>query len=220
MSKKVFKIKRTSRNGRWDKLSVTHYVDDRFVWTLTQYNYNGIYIEGVAVYSLINDVIESSNVADLKTKFYEGFCQLRENDSDGNSENSMENFVDSREPHSSCKSNKKDSTAQLSNGKQISQCEIRNKLGNFKEDSKVTNFFEENKCSVCLGSYKEILDDKFHIVVPRCGHPLCCKCADEILASEKKECPRCKGNITADSFNLMKFNADLELDVHEQNVFL
>ena len=81
-------------------------------------------------------------------------------------------------------------------------------------------FFVENKCSVCLSSYKEITDDNLHIVIPTCGHPLCCQCADNILVSEKKECPRCRGNITANSFDLMKFNADLELDSQDQKVFL
>ena len=81
-------------------------------------------------------------------------------------------------------------------------------------------FFEDNTCSVCLSSYKEILDDNLHIVIPTCGHPLCCECADNILRRKKKECPRCRGNITADSFNLMKFNADLEMVAQEQRGFL
>ena len=81
-------------------------------------------------------------------------------------------------------------------------------------------FFEDNKCSVCLSRYKEVLDENNHIVIPACGHPLCCECADNILKSTKKECPRCRGNITADSFNLMKFNADLEMEIQDREVFL
>ena len=81
-------------------------------------------------------------------------------------------------------------------------------------------FFEENKCSVCLSSYKEVLDENLHIVVPSCGHPLCCGCADKILLERKKQCPRCKGNISAQSFNLMKFNADLDMITKDKTVFL
>ena len=68
--------------------------------------------------------------------------------------------------------------------------------------------------------FKEILDEDLHIVIPTCGHPLCCKCAEVILDSVKKECPYCRGRITAQSFNLMKFNADLEIDRENQIVFL
>ena len=81
-------------------------------------------------------------------------------------------------------------------------------------------FFEENKCSVCLSSYNEILEGKLQIVIPSCGHPLCCECANNILMGTTKECPRCRGNITADSFNLMKFNTDLQMEAQDQRVFL
>ena len=62
-------------------------------------------------------------------------------------------------------------------------------------------FFENNKRSVCLSNYKEILDEDLHVVVPSCGHPLCCKYADNILVSDKKECPSCRGNFTDQSFD-------------------
>ena len=81
-------------------------------------------------------------------------------------------------------------------------------------------FLEDNKCSVCLNNFKKIFDDNLHIVVPSCGHPLCCECADNILKSTKKECPRCRGNTTVDDFNLMKFNADLQMETRDQRVFL
>ena len=47
--------------------------------------------------------------------------------------------------------------------------------------------FEDNECCVCLSNYKEILDEDLHIVIPSCGHPLCCKCADNIVYGEKKQ---------------------------------
>ena len=81
-------------------------------------------------------------------------------------------------------------------------------------------FFEDKKCSVCLSIYKEILDEDLRIVAPSCGHPLCCKCADNILASNKKECPSCRGNIIPQSFHLMKFNEDLTVETSDQKLFL
>ena len=218
MSNKVFKIERTSRNCRWETLSITHYVADRTVWDVCQYNC-GSKTEPAALYSLISELVEISNCEDLKCKLYQGFCQLQQHDSDGNSQHSMEIFVGLLE-HFSCKINNKDFAAQLSNEKEVSQSQVKHKLANFKEDNAVMKFFEENKCSVCLTSYKDIFEDNFHLVVPSCGHPLCCKCADEVLASEKNKCPRCRENVTADSFNLVKFNGDLEMDNHHQRVFL
>ena len=115
------------------------------------------------------------------------------------------------EPHFSCnKNDSEDSTTESLQENETPQSEIIQKLKNVNQDGEVWKFFEENKCSVCLSSYKEVLDNSLHIVVPSCGHPLCCECADKLLVGEKKECPRCKRSITAESFNLMKFNADLD----------
>ena len=44
--------------------------------------------------------------------------------------------------------------------------------------------------------------------------------ADNIVNSERKECPQCKRGITTDSFNLMKFKVDLEIDTSNQTLFL
>ena len=63
----------------------------------------------------------------------------------------------------------------------VSQRELKQKLAEADKDCDVIKFFEGKTCSVCLGNYKEILDEDLHIVVPSCGHPLCCKCADNIL---------------------------------------
>ena len=158
-----------------------------------------------------------ADLDELKSDIVEGFRQLRENDS-------QEYMVIDVVPekliriHSSC--SYEDSTPQPLKNNEISQSELQQKLVNLDKDSRNMKFFEENQCSVCLGTYKNILDDNLHIVVPSCGHPLCCGCADNILKSAKKECPRCRGNITADSFNLMKFNADLEMEIQDHEVFL
>ena len=99
---------------------------------------------------------------------------------------------------------------------------MKEKLKNVEND--VMKFFEVHNCPVCLSNYKEILDEDLHIVVSTCGHPLCCKCADRIVLSSKKECPRCKVYIGADfgekPFRLMKFDAGLKVDAEEQKLFL
>ena len=123
------------------------------------------------------------------------------------------------DPHYSSEENKINNNQDSETGF-LSQPEVNQKLKSVDENTTAFRFFQENKCSVCLNNYKEILDEDLHIVIPSCGHPLCCKCADNILHCENKECPQCRGNITADSFNRMKFNADLKLDVQEQRVYL
>ena len=112
------------------------------------------------------------------------------------------------------------SNVQTTKDTELSQSELKQQLSTLDKNSKVMKTFEGNKCSVCLSNYKEILDEDLHIVVPSCGHPLCCKCADGILDSEKIECPQCRERITLQSFNLMKFNAGLEIDTENQRVFL
>ena len=158
------------------------------------------------------------NVELSRLKIIDGFHQLRENDL---SRETMEIFLVPQEPHFSCKMNKNgDDTIQSSGENEISQSKLQQKLAIVEKENKAMTFFEDSKCSVCLGSYKEVLHENHHIVIPSCGHPLCCECADNILMSTKKECPRCRGNITAASFNLMKFNADLQMVTQDQRVFL
>ncbi len=102
-----------------------------------------------------------------------------------------------------------------------SHFEVKQKLSNLKTDSKVLKFFEENNCSICLRNYKEIIDEDNHIVVQSCGHPMCCVCADNLLKTEEKKCPRCRqlSIISAELFKLMEFNEDLEVDFGNQNVY-
>ena len=121
--------------------------------------------------------------------------------------------------HFSCKTNK-NVNPQATGEAGVCQSELKNKLATHSTDSKTMKSFEDNKCSVCLSNYKEILDEDLHIVVPSCGHPLCCKCADNILVSEKKECPSCRENFTTQSFDLMKFNEDLTVNFEDKRLFL
>ena len=169
------------------------------------------------------DYPTNTSLEQFRLKIIQGFDQLRENDLSGNSHEIMKiHMVPKKqlEPHFSCKMGKNEAvTTQESDENNISQSDLKQKLAIVEKDSRVLNFFEDNKCSVCLSSYKEILVDNLHIVVPTCGHPLCCQCADNILMSEKHKCPSCRGNLTSDSFNLMKFNTDLQV-TQDQRVFL
>ena len=228
-----FEISRSSLNGHWNDLYIKLLNCD-IVWPEGLGFVNGgDDDEDDAVVDLLEGFFDSDDYSDYLTvenveqsivKITEGFRQLRENDLDGNSEESMEISLvpqEQPEPHFSCKMNKNGyDTTQSSELNEISQSEVQQKLAIVEKENKVMTFFEDNKCSVCLSSYKEMLDDNLHIVVPSCGHPLCCACADNILKSTKKECPRCRGNITADSFSLMKFNADLQMEAQDQTVFL
>ena len=167
--------------------------------------------------------LPNTSLEQLKLNIIQGFDQLRQNDLSGNSLETM--IVDlpqeQLELHFSCKmGNNEAFNTQESGENNISQSGLKQKLSNVEKDGRVLKFFEDNKCSVCLSSYKEILDDNLHIVIPTCGHPLCCQCADNILVKGKKECPRCRGKLTADSFNLMKFNTDLRMVTQDQRVFL
>ena len=56
-------------------------------------------------------------------------------------------------------------------------------------------------------------------MVPSCGHPLCCQCADDILLSGKKKCPQCRENVTDDSFKVMKFNTDMKVESKDQKLY-
>ena len=118
----------------------------------------------------------------------------------------------------SCGKDQKESSTVLAEN-EISHSGLKQKLASLDKNAEAIKFFVNNKCSVCLSDYKEIVDEDLHVVVPRCGHPLCCKCADEISGSEKKDCPRCRGNITTDSFELLKFNFKLEVVLEDRKMF-
>ena len=154
----------------------------------------------------------------------EAISQMKENDPGDGSTQIKEIVVppiEKLKPHSLCKMNQNVApNVQVLPENGISQSELKLRLATLNKDSEVLKFFEDKTCPVCLSNYKEILDEDLHIVIPTCGHPLCCKCAEVILDSVKKECPLCRGRITAQSFNLMKFNADLEIDTENQLVFL
>ena len=176
------------------------------------------------VFNKITKVCEILGLMHIKKEVLEALSEMRENDIGDGREQTKEIVVPPKEklkPHSSCKMNQNVvSNSQAKTETRVSQSELKLKLSFLEKDSKIMKTFEGNICSVCLSNYKEILDEHLHIVIPSCGHPLCCKCADYILDSKKKECPQCRERVTAQSFNLMKFNADLEIDTENQRVFL
>ena len=226
MSNSVTKveIQRSSDNGVWKSLIIRFNILNGIYSEIKRHNVTSE-DEDVAVSNLLTvflpccpNIFVNADLDKLKSDIVEGFRQLRENDLDGNSLEHMEIAVERIRTHFSCKG--ENSTPPAVEKNEISQSEVKQKLVNLDKDSTNMKFFEENKCSVCLSSYKEILDDDLHIVVPLCGHPLCCDCADTILKSTKIECPRCRGIITAQSFNLMKFNDNLTMEAQDQTVFL
>ena len=222
-------IQMINRFGRWSYLTIMYeesgskvQEDKRVEWNRSMDN---------AIASVVrrffrhysSTYLQNVNLDKLKCDIVQGFRQMVQNDLNCVFVQQTIYFVPEKQPkpHYSCKMyGNEDSTIQASGKNESSQSEVKQKLSVVKNNSEVMKFFEENKCSVCLSSYREILDDNVHIVVPSCGHPLCCKCADNILRSTKQECPRCRGNITVDVFNLMKFNCNLQIETQDQKVFL
>ena len=206
--------------------------------TINKYGTNGIkrstasehasYKREYETYCLQNNEIWLSffkrhGLMHIKKKVLKALRKMRENDVGDGREQTKEIVVPPKKklkPHSSCKMNQiVTSYVEETRKAGISQSELKQKLSTLDKKSKFVKAFEGNICSVCLSNYKEILNEDLHVVIPSCGHPLCCKCADYILDS-KKECPQCRERVTAQSFNLMKFNADLEIDTENQRVFL
>ena len=164
------------------------------------------------------DFLHSFGLEHMKQEIIRVINQLRENNRN-NTHQSVEIPVTPRElsePHRSCKTSQNEATEE----NHVNQSELQEKLSALDKESEVLKSFEENRCSVCLSNYKEIIEENYHIVVPSCGHPLCCKCADNILASAKKECPCCRGTLTLESFSLLKFNCDLKIDRQDQKLYL
>ena len=216
---KQFAISRISCNGQWQRIFLRVYTDSSYTRSFVDHNRGpgDPRDELTVIYQILNVITDNPSI---RSQVLQGFDRLRENDLSGNSRQSTRITV-VPEAHHSCKQNNdNEATLQTSEENELSQSEIKQKLAIVNKVSKAMKFFDDNKCSVCLCSYKEILYDNLHIVFPSCGHPLCCKCADNILRSEKKECPCCRGNITTDSYNQMKFNVDLEMINQDQRVFL
>ena len=95
------------------------------------------------------------------------------------------------------------------NGRQykgMSRREVKNKLGEMKNNADTKKFLTENGCPVCLSNFQEILQEKHHIVVLGCGHPICCRCGDKILVSRVPKCPHCRRKMNPQSMEQLNFN--------------
>ena len=68
-----------------------------------------------------------------------------------------------------------DSTTKSSDGNEVYQSELKQNLAIVRKYSKVNRVFEENQCSGCLSNCKEIFENDLHIIIPYCGHLLCCE---------------------------------------------
>ena len=95
---------------------------------------------------------------------------------------------------------------------------IKHMLENFEANSRAMTFFTQNCCPVCLASYKEVIEEDHHIVIPTCGHPVCCKCCDEILRNNG-ECSRCRDVFDKKMFDTMVFDINLQQIPHKGNMF-
>ena len=201
----------------WSSLTIKYYLNG--TWHHSTLLNISNQTEDEALSTIVDVFVNHTDSQHLRDDIVEGFRQLRQN----NQDDEIEDYQDEIEiyvlTHISCSKNQKESSTDLA-GNEISQSDLKQKLASLDKNAEALKFFEKNKCSVCLSNYKEIVDEDLHIVVPKCGHALCCKCADEILRSEKKDCPQCRGNILTDSFELLKINSDLEVVLENQVLYL
>ena len=100
----------------------------------------------------------------------------------------------------------------------IPNCDMKPHFKRFDKTSHSMEYFDRNKCPVCMKSYTKILEDDRHIVIPPCGHPICCKCSDEILRI-KPECPCCREEMDRDDFEVMKFDINIKLVPQERKIY-
>ena len=95
---------------------------------------------------------------------------------------------------------------------------VINTVKTIEENSPTMNFFTQNSCPVCMASYKEVIEEDHHIVIPACGHPICCKCCDELLRNDGR-CSICRDDYDIEEFDIMVFDINLQQIPHKGNVF-
>ena len=100
----------------------------------------------------------------------------------------------------------------------IVNSDVKQHFKRFGEKSSVMKFFYEKRCEVCFDSYQEVLKEYRHIVIPSCGHPLCCHCRDENLRT-KPQCPFCNAKLNKYEFLVMKFDMNLQVLPQERQIF-
>ena len=97
----------------------------------------------------------------------------------------------------------------------LPQFDLKHRIQNLDKESRAFKLFNKNTCSVCLESFKEVLDDERHLVVTNCCHVFCCTCLDNILKERKDEdalCPMCKCELDPQFFDLVLLHIDLTVN--------
>ena len=103
----------------------------------------------------------------------------------------------------------------------IPNCDMKYHFKRFDKTSHSMGYFNNNKCPVCMATYKEILENDRHIVIPKCGHPICCKCCDETLRI-KPNCPLGREDMDIwkkGEFVVMKFDTNLQPLPQERRIY-
>ena len=100
----------------------------------------------------------------------------------------------------------------------LPQFDLKHRIQNLDKESRAFKLFNKNTCSVCLESFKEVLDDERHLVVTNCCHVFCCTCLDNILKEigkdddEPAKCPMCKCELNPQFFDLFLLHIDLTVN--------
>ena len=89
----------------------------------------------------------------MKSEILQGFQKLKEKESTGNGNQSVYIVVLPVDPYFSCNVNENSNNTHDLPVDYLFQSEVKKKLKNVKENSKVLKFFQDNNCSVCLSNY-------------------------------------------------------------------
>ena len=102
----------------------------------------------------------------------------------------------------------------------IPSCDLKHHFKRFEGNKAVMEFFNKNQCPVCMASYKEILKEDRHITTLPCGHPVCCKCCDQILrTNQNPTCPICREDMDEIELDVMKFDINLQLLPEDRRIY-
>ena len=156
-------ITRTSKLGSWTSLMIEYDLDG--FWHLNTSSSYSNQNEGEGLSIVLDSFVNYTGLQQLKGNIVEVFNQLRQNNQDGVE---LKIYVPT---HMSCGKDQKESSTVLAEN-EISHSGLKQKLASLDKNAEAIKFFVNNKCSVCLSDYKEIVDEDLHVVVPRCGHPL------------------------------------------------
>ena len=111
-----------------------------------------------------------------------------------------------------CKERSKPVTRARTEEYGVPQYDLKYRLKTLDENSNAHKLFNQNKCSVCLSSYQDVLDVGHHLVVVDCCHVFCCLCLDNILKSTDQRCPLCRNYLDCYGLELMNFNIDFKVN--------